>query len=91
MKPETDELADLVTIEEAARHARMRRDRAKDLAIRHGIAIRWGGTDRHPRLKVKLSDFTSAILSEVYTPPGAAQKRPSQRRVSVRLNPDVRC
>lgn len=59
-------LADVVSIEAAAHEVRMDRERVKRLCIDNGIAIRWGGTDRHPRLKVSVSRLRDLIARDVY-------------------------
>lgn len=84
-----DDLSDLVTIPVAAREIHMSRPNTKALAIRHRIAIRWGGTDRFPRLKVRLSDLRQAVLREKFVPKGKPGHRqhPSNRA----LHPLVKC
>lgn len=75
---------DPITIEDAARKIKMHRDRLKQLCIAGGIAIRWGGTDKRPRLKVLLSEVRRLVLSQRYSP----IRRQHSRRP---LHPDVTC
>lgn len=88
-----------VTFDFAARKIGIDRARLRTLSIERGIAIHWGGTAEHPRLKVLLSKARAMILSELYVPPAAgaskrqAPKRPSSHAMRRRaaLHPDVKC
>src|SRR4051812_13912469 len=62
------DLCDVMTFEDAARVVGRHRRAVKDLAIRSGIAINWGGSDAHPRLRVKLSELKEVILRDRFTP-----------------------
>jgi hypothetical protein len=80
-----------VSIEHAARTVHMNRDALKARCIQAGIALRWGGTDRHPRLRVTLADVEAMLRANVYTP---GTSKPRLRRApcpSRALHPDVRC
>jgi hypothetical protein len=86
-----ESLKDLMPIEKAARAIGRSRESVRQLAIRHRIAVRWGGTDRHPRLRVKLSELAAAVLKERHRPPAPVktkQRRPSRDR---QLDPAVTC
>lgn len=72
-------LADVVSIEAAAREVRMDRERVKRLCIGNGIAIRWGGTDRHPRLKVSLARLRDLIARDVYLEQNRTIRRLKQK------------
>jgi hypothetical protein len=61
-----DELEDVMWIAEAAKAVGMRRERVLALAIEHKLAIPWGGTKKHPRLKVKLSELKRLLVSRRY-------------------------
>jgi hypothetical protein len=88
-------LDDLMTIEAAAREVKMARQRVRDLAIAAGIAIRWGGPDEHPWLKVKLSELERVILEQRYvlpTVPGRQPRRPTRSSSAAQgLNRHVKC
>lgn len=89
-------LDDLVSIEAAAKKIRMRRDRFRALCLATGIAVKWGGTEKHPRLKVKLSEAERVILSRRAEPPTATRRTARPRRTPSSgmrkpLHPDVRC
>jgi hypothetical protein len=89
-------LDDLMTIEAAARKVRMSRKRARDLSIAAGIAIRWGGPDEHPWLKVRLSELERVILEQRYVLPAApdrqARRRPTRSlTAALGLNRHVKC
>jgi len=82
-------LDDLMTIEAASRRVHKSRDYCRQLAIASGIAVRWGGTDEHPRLKVKLSDLERAILGQRHV---ETKGKPTKfRRVAMAYSPDVKC
>jgi hypothetical protein len=81
---------DLMPIAKAARAVHMARPRAKAIAIENRIAIRWGGSDAAPRLKVSLSELRAAIRRETYEPPGA-QRKPTRASHGGPIHRLVRC
>ena len=90
-------LKELIPVEKAARQIGMARDRCRQLCIETGIAVRWGGTDEHPRLKVRMEDLEAAVMAQKYQPPKQAtetaetKKKPRTfRRPKVECS-DVRC
>ena len=88
----TDRLKDLKTIKQAAKEVHIARGRAKEIAISHGIAIRWGGTDKNPRLKVSVDELRRAILAERHRP--AVKEKPKLPRrppANPERHPLVRC
>jgi hypothetical protein len=87
----SDALDELVWMEEAARAVGMHRERVRAIAIANGIAIRWGGTDKHPRLKVNVAKLREAILRQVYVPPQGQRKHRASAPVNEKLNRLVRC
>jgi hypothetical protein len=80
-------LDDITTIEKAARRVGMHHRRLRKLAIDTGIALAWGGTKQHPRLRVRMSDVEKVILRNRYITPATAKRR-IMRLVA---NPDVTC
>ncbi len=88
MTDRTEKTSDLMPISEAAKRLGLGREYARDLAIRCGVAIRRGGSDDHPWLRVRLSALEQAFMNQVY--------RPSPHRVKtaarpIGLNPLVKC
>lgn len=72
-------LDDVMTIDAAAKIIGIDKARLRELVKAAGVAIRWGGSDDHPYLKVKLADAKRIVLDRRYVPP-AAPKRPPPRR-----------
>lgn len=56
-------LQDVCTIRRAAKLIGMKRDRLFEICKNAQILIPWGGTPKHPRFKVRLSEAENAILS----------------------------
>lgn len=82
-----NKISELLTIKQAAKQVRMSGDRLRPICINAGIAVRWGGTEKHPWIKVRLEDVERVLLSRrVMTP---EQKPP--RRFSGKLDPAVKC
>jgi hypothetical protein len=79
-----------VSIAKAAKAIGMARGRLREVCVGAGVAVRWGGTDRHPYLKVKLSEARRAVDQQRYVP-ARAVKRVGGRRLVAVANPDVRC
>ncbi len=86
-------LDDFITIEKAARITGMCRTRLKPLCVSAGIARVWGGSERRPILKVKLSEVEELLLSRTYQPSGAQKRKPRRQSGSSSqpLHPLVRC
>jgi hypothetical protein len=85
-------LDDLKTIDAAAKEIGMDRARLRSLCIAAGVAIRWGGSDRHPRLKVRMSEVEKVVLAQVYTPSRPSTRfRPQLSPQSLAAMSDVRC
>lgn len=88
---EEDPLADVVPLTVAAKAVGIPLWLVREIAVKRGIAIRWGGSEHCPRLRVKLSKLREAIMDHVY--------RNADKPVSIRrrhqpaapLHPDVRC
>ena len=79
-----------ISINAAAKAIGMNRLRMRELCISAGVAVRWGGTNDHPFLKVKLSEARRAVdQNKQYVARGPA-KRVARRGAAV-TNPDVRC
>ena len=57
-------LHDAVTFDEAAKRVGMCRDRCRDIAFRHSIAIPWGSGTKKRHFRVRVSDLETAILQE---------------------------
>ncbi len=57
-------LSDALPIGKAAKAVGMRRTRVREIALKHRIAILWGGGEKRQVLKVKLSELEKAILLE---------------------------
>lgn len=93
-------LADVVSIEAAARAIGMSRVRLRKLCLAAGVAIRWGGSDDHPYLKVSLAKARD-VVATWYEPPAGVKADPARphrrpRRAAVAgaggaLHPRVRC
>ena len=56
----------LLPIDQAAKAAGLCAAYARAISLRTGIAIRVGGNDRHPWLRVRLEDLERAVRSEPY-------------------------
>ncbi len=84
----TEQLQDLVTLHEGAKKFHMDRARFFSICDRAGILIPWGGTEAHPRFKVKLSDAENAILM---TRKSLRPARPIVGHRVHKLDPLVRC
>lgn len=82
----------LVPIEDAAKAIGIGRDRARRDAIRAGIAIRWGGSEAHPWLRVRISELRRVVESNRYIP-AAAQNKSRRRHQAgpTRVHPLVKC
>ena len=89
------QLQDAVSVKEAARRVGMNHNRARAIIKKSGIGIPWGGRKDHPRLRVKLSEFEQAILSQRYSLPGSAKRKKHKRTSGIvsrrALHPDVKC
>lgn len=82
----TTQFERLATINvELARKFKMNHRRLRAFAIREGIAIRWGGDARHPRLKVDPEVLKERLAGQVYVRPGATTRR--QSRPAPKLDP----
>lgn len=77
----------VVTIEKAARHIGISRDRLKRLCIDAGVVIHHGGSARHPHLRVLLTDAERVYLNNKYVP----QQQTRRPRPYGALHPLVRC
>lgn len=83
-------LDDMMSMTRAAKAVGMERKRAQEIAIRHRIAIRWGGSDRNPYLRVSLRRLRDAIGRERYIPEETRGSRRTFHR-HAELDPGVRC
>jgi hypothetical protein len=83
-------LDDMMSMTRAAKAIGMERKRAQEIAIRHRIAIRWGGSDRNPYLRVSLRRLKEAIGKEWYTPKVTTKSGHRFRR-GAELHPFVKC
>ena len=81
---------DLIPLAKAAQRIGMARERCRQLCIQTGIAVRWGGTDEHPRLRVNMEELEAAVLAQRYQPPKQQAQPRTFRRVRVTC-PDVKC
>ena len=61
------------------------------LCISRGVALRCGGSERKPRLKVLLSEARRVVRENVYVPRGATPRRPRQESIPASVRDDVRC
>ncbi len=82
---------DLIPLAKAARSIGMARERCRQLCIDTGIAVRWGGTDEHPRLRVSMEDLEAAVLAQKYQPPKVETKPARSFRRVRQYCPDVKC
>ena len=86
-----------ISIAAAAKAISIDRNRLRRVCIQARVAIWWGGSDEHPRLKVKLSEARKAIEACKYAPAGReAKPLPASRAPSLRLTEllartDLRC
>lgn len=83
-------LDDLMSMEELARKVKMNRDRLRRRCIDAGIAIHWGGPQKHPRLKAKLADVEKMILNDRFIEQQAT-RRQVNRRPKVKTHPLINC
>ena len=81
---------DLEYIDAAARKIGMDRQRFRAICIGCGVAIRWGGTEKHPRLKVSMSEAKNAIMAQRYRLPQKHGTTTKATRQAVACD-DVRC
>jgi hypothetical protein len=79
-----------VTFSDASRAIGMSRERVRKVCIDAGVAVRWGGTDAHPYLKVKLSEAKRAVDAQRYVRPRKPE-RVAGRRLAAVNNSDVTC
>lgn len=90
----TSKLADLTTMSAAAKKVGMDRQRLRQLCIDSGIAIRWGGSDEHPILKVKFGELERVLIErQRYVAPRTPEAKPRKRAKASTgsIHPDVRC
>jgi hypothetical protein len=83
-----------VSIPQAAEQIGMSRTQLRTVCIAAGVAIRWGGSDARPHLKVKLSDAWRAVEENKYVPPRPMvnpPRRPVRREFAFATNPDLTC
>lgn len=78
-----------IWIAEAARVIGMHRGRMRAICISAGVAVRWGGSDESPYLKVKLSAARRAVDQLRHVPKKTAKVQ--RGRAAVVVNPDVTC
>lgn len=64
-----------ITIPQAAKAVGMHRGRMREVCIAAEVAVRWGGSDARPHLRVKLSDARRAVAGRKYVKPDAATKK----------------
>jgi hypothetical protein len=82
----------LVPIGAAARAIGLGRGKARELAIRHRIAVRRGGNDAAPWLVCSVEELRQAFRREVFVPPGGAKSPKRKARLgAVAIHPLVRC
>ncbi|HLL90364.1 MAG TPA: hypothetical protein VK324_13780 [Tepidisphaeraceae bacterium] len=91
----------LVPVDEAAKAIRMSRARVREISLANGLAVQWGGSEAHPRIKVDLAALKRCIAEQVVTRPPvrrqrqAPRPRPAARRRDPRdgaaLHPHVKC
>lgn len=82
------DLSDVMTFDAAGRAVHRSRHVVEAIAIRHGIALDWGGGPKRRWLRVKLSELKAAILKERFTPRRAALEQATGRsRQSLRSRP----
>lgn len=78
-----------IPIDQAAKAVGMGRDQVRRLAIDNAIARRWGGSEAHPWIRVKLSELRKVIDSRrVFRASG--QKKSTRRDVAP-IHPLVTC
>jgi hypothetical protein len=88
------ELDDVVTTEKAAREVHMNVRALRDIVIKNGLAIPWGGTPKHPRIKVKLSELRRFLVSRRLVIVEGKQKviaTKPKRQPQTGLHPHVTC
>lgn len=89
-------------VEEAAKAVGMSRVRVRRLAITNGLAVRWGGSDKHPRIKVDLPGLKRCIAEQIEVRPPSPVVKQQQRQPAGRsrrrhpqtgapLHPHVKC
>lgn len=83
-------LNDVMTFDQLAKIVHMNPERLRARCISAGIAIQWGGTDEHPRLRARLSEVEKMILGRRYRPPEPAQPA-KQKRQAKPLHRLVKC
>lgn len=76
-----EKLADLMSMDALSKIVHMNNDRLRRRCIVAGIAVRWGGTDKHPILKARLCDVEAMILGEKHLT-RAAHAKVSRRACS---------
>jgi hypothetical protein len=81
---------DLVTFRDAAKEIGKNEGFLRNLAIRDGIAIDWGGTPRRKLLKVSLEAMKRAVLGNKYRRT-AGQKRARRLVQGGAIHPLVKC
>jgi hypothetical protein len=89
----TTVIDDLYSINALAKLLHRERINFKRALIGAGLAIRWGGSDKRPTLKFRLSEAQKWILEQRYYPPGEEKqiKRRATYRPGVPLDPAVTC
>lgn len=73
-----------VNIDTAAKEVGRNREFIRDFVKEHGLGIPWGGSQEHPRLRVKLSLLRQALESLRYVRTGSGSR-------TVTLHRGVRC
>jgi hypothetical protein len=84
-------MQELMTFEALARQVGMNRVRLRTLCIKAGITIRWGGNDKHPQLRARLSEVEKVILSMRHPAPGPKRRKtPKPVTPAGKLHPLIR-